>query len=110
MKEYKYTGKRKLMNPDSYEESRAVVATDKSGMTDIAFNELDGIIDKSQMAIQYFEKTPTWFSQKLNGCMVLNNQEAFTEDEYDTLTTAFRDIAKRLTTLADEIDAASMDD
>lgn len=82
---------------------------DKSGAVDIAFDELGGIINKSQIASQYFHKTHAWLSQKLHGCTVLNRQKSFTEAEYRQLAEAFRDIARRLNAHADQIDDAPMD-
>lgn len=82
---------------------------DKSGAADIAFDELGGIINKSQIASQYFHKSHAWLSQKLHGCTVLNREKSFTEAEYHQIAEAFRDIARRLIAHADEIDAAPMD-
>jgi len=104
-----YLGKLKLKNPERYEEFRAMDLIDKSGAVDIAFSELGGILNKSQIAEQYFGKSQAWFSQKLHGCTVLNRAKSFTEEEYNQLSDALRDIARRLTAHADEIDAAPMD-
>lgn len=82
---------------------------DKIGAVDVAFTELEGLINRTQLASQYFNRTHAWLSQKLNGCTVLNRKKAFTEAEYHQLAEAFRDIARRLNIHADEIDAAPMD-
>ena len=74
-----------------------------------AFTELEDIINKSQLAQQYFEKTQGWFSQRLHGCTVRKKSMAFKEKEYHELAEAFRDIAKRLNAHADEIDNANME-
>ncbi|MCM1517525.1 MAG: DUF5053 domain-containing protein [Pseudoflavonifractor sp.] len=81
----------------------------KTGAVWNAFIELEGLINKTQLAEQYFHKTPAWLSQKIHGCTVLNKQKAFTDAEYRQLADAFRDIARRLNAHADEIDAASPD-
>ena len=104
-----YLGKANLKNPEEYEKLRAMDLVDKSGAVDIAFTELAGLVNKSQLASQYFNKSHAWLSQKLHGCTVLNRQKSFTESEYHQLAEAFRDIAKRLLAHADEIDAADMD-
>lgn len=104
-----YLGKRTLNNPDEYERLRALDLVDKSGAVDVAFSELDGLLNKTQLASQYFGKTHAWLSQKLNGCTVLNRKKSFTEAEYHQLVAAFRDIARRLAAHADEIDAAAME-
>lgn len=71
-----------------------------------AFCELGDIINKSQIAKQYFGKSQSWFSQRLNGCKVLNKSVVFKEDEYRQIADAFRDIAKRLVKHAERIDSA----
>ena len=39
----------------------------KSEATWVAFLELDGLINKSKLAEQYFNKSQAWLSQKING-------------------------------------------
>ena len=74
-----------------------------------AFVELDNLINKSALAQQYFEKSQSWFSQRLHGCTVQKKEISFKPEEYHQLANAFRDIAKRLQTHADEIDEASFE-
>ncbi|MDE6007089.1 MAG: DUF5053 domain-containing protein [Muribaculaceae bacterium] len=105
-----YLGKRELINPEKYETLRSETLIDKSGAVDIAFDELEGVINKSQLAAQYFKKSHAWLSQKLHGCTVLNRQKSFTEEEYHKLADSLRDIARRLNAHADEIDNAPMDE
>lgn len=105
-----YLGKRKILNPERHEKLRQLTIEVKSGAVSNAFAELEGLISKTQVAKQYFEKSQGWFSQKLNGCTLHNRKQEFTEEEYRKLAEAFRHIAKRLTAHADEIDAAVMDD
>lgn len=88
---------------------RAQLISEKSGATWVAFQELNGLINKTQLAGQYFQRTQAWLSQKLNGCEVCKKKAAFTEAEYHELAEAFRDIARRLEVHAAEIDAAVMD-
>lgn len=101
-----YLGKRDIMNIAAYEQHRKECIEYKPDATATAFSELEDIINKSQIAKQYFGKSQSWFSQRLNGCTVLNKSRSFKEEEYRTLADAFRDIAKRLNAHADEIDAA----
>ncbi|MDE7070014.1 MAG: DUF5053 domain-containing protein [Alistipes sp.] len=89
-----------------YEERREKCIEYKSDATFTAFSELENIINKSALAQQYFGKSHSWFSQRLNGCTVQNKSVAFKEEEYHELAEAFRDIAKRLEAHADEIEAA----
>lgn len=89
---------------------RAQLITEKSGAVFVIFTELKGLINKTQLARQYFNRTQSWLSQKLNGCTLHKVQYSFTEKEYHRLAEAFRDIARRLNAYADEIDAAEPDD
>lgn len=101
-----YLGKRKIFNMAEYEERRRKCIEYKPDATVTAFSELEGIINKSQLARQYFGRSQGWFSQRVNGCTVLEKSMAFKEEEYHRLAEAFRDIAVRLQAHADEIDAA----
>ena len=105
-----YLGRRKILNPERHRELRSEVISVKSGAVSNAFAELEGLLSKTQVAKQYFNRTQGWFSQKLNGCMLYNRRQEFTEEEYHQLAEAFRDIAKRLVAHSDEIDAAAMDE
>ncbi len=88
---------------------RAQLITEKSGAVFVSFNELAGLINKTQLATQYFNKSQGWLSQKLNGCTLHNKKQEFNEAEYHQLAEAFRHIAARLQAHADEIDAAAME-
>lgn len=101
-----YLGKRKILDPDEYEERRKKCIEYKADATVTAFSELEDIVNKSQIAKQYFGKSQSWLSQRVNGCTVLKKSMAFKEEEYHQLAEAFRDIAKRLQAHADEIDTA----
>ncbi len=101
-----YLGKKNIYNEEKYEISRKECIKFKPDATITAFCELEDIINKTQIAKQYFGKSQSWFSQRLNGCTVLKKSMAFKEEEFHQLAEAFRDIAKRLQAHADEIDAA----
>lgn len=104
-----YLGKREIFDPKENERSRNAVIGIKSGAVWNAFVELEGLINKTQFADQYFNRSHAWLSQKLNGCTLNNRKKAFTEKEYHQLAEAFRHIARRLEAHADEIDAAAME-
>lgn len=104
-----YLGKREILNLAEYEERRKKCIEYKPDAAVTAFSELEDIINKSQLARQYFGKSQSWFSQRLNGCTVLKKSMAFKEEEFYKLSEAFRDIAKRLIAHADEIDAAKFE-
>ena len=101
-----YLGKREITNKEEYELRREKCIEYKPDATATAFSELEDIINKSQIAKQYFKKSPSWFSQRVHGCLVLNKAMTFKEEEFHELAEAFRDIAKRLLAHADEIDNA----
>lgn len=88
---------------------RAELVSEKAGAAWVAFLELRGIINKSQLASQYFNRSQSWLSQKINGCEVCKIERSFTENEYHQLAEAFRDIARRLMAYANEIDSAEME-
>lgn len=103
-----YRGKRKIFDTEKYEQHRKIDVSYKNGAIDVAFNELEGIIDGKVFAEQYFNQTEEWFAGRLEACTLLREGK-FTSDECHELAEAFRDIAKRLNAHADEIDAAKMD-
>lgn len=96
--------KKKVLNPEMYEEHRKETIKFREGAISTAFDELDGILNKTALARDYFGKSQSWFSQKLNGCNVCNNTASFTAQETLTLADAFRDLAVRLQGLAEEIE------
>lgn len=98
------------MNPELHEIHRAATIDCRSGAIFNAFVELDGIINKSALARQYFDRSQSWLSQRLNGSTVNNTATEFTATEARQLADALRDIARRLGALADEIaDVADVD-
>lgn len=78
----------------------------KSEVVWVAFLELDGLINTSKLALKYFDRSPSWFAQKLHGNEVCNKERSFKGEEYAQLSTAFRDIARRLNEYADALDSA----
>lgn len=104
-----YLGKNKLHDPAQYELDRARNLETKSSTVWLAFFELDGLLNKSQLARQYFRRSQAWLSQKINGCTTHNVKQRFTREEYHELAESFRDIARRLEAHAAEIDSAAMD-
>lgn len=82
---------------------------DKQLATWVTFTELGGLINGAKFAEIYFERTPAWFRQKLNGYLVNKKKASFTAEEYDKVAASLRDLAKRLNDYADAIDAASID-
>ncbi|MBQ5719164.1 MAG: DUF5053 domain-containing protein [Alistipes sp.] len=101
-----YLGKRQILDLEKYNEHRTKCIEYKPDATFTAFSELEDIINKTQLAKQYFGKSHGWLSQRIHGCMVMKKAAAFKKEEYHSLAEAFRDIAKRLQAHADEIDAA----
>lgn len=102
-----YQGKQKVFNPTRLEEDRANLIGHRSGAIFNSFLELEDILNKSELARQYFGRSHSWLSQRLNGSMVNNAKKEFSAPEAHKLADAFRDIAQRLTSLAAEIDAVA---
>lgn len=81
----------------------------KSEAVWVAFVELNGIVNTAALARQYFDRSPGWLSQRINGNTVFGRKAEFRDDEYHQLAEAFRDIARRLEAHADEIDNAKIE-
>ena len=105
-----YLGKLKLKNPEQYEDRRAFLIAEKSGAIFTAFAELDGTVNKTRLAADYFDRSPAWLAHKIHGATVCNKVQSFSEQEAHCLAEAFRDIACRLLAHAAEIDAAAPDE
>lgn len=99
--------KKELLNPEEYEKTRAKCISYRGGSISVAFNELDGIINKTALTRDYFHKSQGWFSQRLNNAHVCRSDVEFKPAEARQLAAAFRDIARRLTGLAAEIEAVA---
>ncbi len=54
------------------------------------------IVSMSYIAKNYFGKTKSWLSQRINELNVNGKPATFTPDEIDTLNFAFKDIANKL--------------
>ena len=68
---------------------------------------MEEIINKAEFAQQYLGKSSEDFDKKLAGCPVGGSKTEFTAEEAKKIVESFRDIAKRLTALAEEIDAVA---
>lgn len=94
------------MRLEEYNETRKDIISTKRGAIYNAFIELENLINKSALSEQYFAKSSSWISQRINGCVVRKKEQSFNENECHLLAEAFRDIAKRLKAHANEIDNA----
>ncbi len=54
------------------------------------------IVSLSYIAKTYFNKTKSWFSQRINGLTVNGKKMRFTDEELETLNRAFKDIADKI--------------
>ena len=99
--------KKEIENPERRSPIRAEVVSYRSGAISNAFLELDGLLNKSALARDYFQKSQGWFSQRLHGAHVCASDVSFKPAEARQLAAAFRDIARRLDGLAAEIDAVA---
>lgn len=104
-----YLGKRTILDPEKHETRRAELLQDKSGAIFLTFSELEGLLNITQLAKQYFGKTHGWLSQKIHGSDVCDKRREFSQAEAHQLAESLRDIAKRLNAHADEIDNAPND-
>ena len=58
--------------------------------------EVSNIISISYVAKTYFNKTRSWFYQRLNGNLVNGKPAKFTKDELFKLDSALKDISKKI--------------
>lgn len=92
-----------------YKDSRADLIKDKSGAVFVAEQELNGLLNRAELARRYFKKSKGWFSQRMNHTIINGDKEAkFSEKDFDVFVFAYRDIARQLLQFADEIEEASM--
>jgi hypothetical protein len=54
------------------------------------------IVSVSYLAKTYFDKTPQWFYQRLNGNIVNGKEAKFTDQEMKILAKALKDISEKL--------------
>lgn len=54
------------------------------------------IVSVSYLSKTYFDKTPQWFYQRLNGNIVNGKEAKFTDQELKTLSIALNDISEKL--------------
>ncbi|GIZ15759.1 DUF5053 domain-containing protein [Capnocytophaga catalasegens] len=59
-------------------------------------NEVLPILPLSYIAEQYFQKSKSWFYQRLNGNIVNGSPAQFTQEEIKTLNFALQDLSKKL--------------
>ncbi|MDR3286251.1 MAG: DUF5053 domain-containing protein [Prevotellaceae bacterium] len=58
--------------------------------------EILPVISVSYLAKTYFDKTPQWFYQRLNGNVVNGKQAKFTDNELNVLANALSDISDKI--------------
>ena len=65
-------------------------------------------ISVSALAKKYFDRSSSWFYQRLNGNVVHSKPAIFTENELKTLEYALQDIAKKLVDTAELLNDISI--
>lgn len=98
-----YQGKRRIMNPERHEEYRSQAISFRGRSIFNSFIDLEDIINKSVFAKTCMNHSQSWFSQKLNECPVGGAKKEFSASEAETIAESFKDLAKRLNCLAEEI-------
>lgn len=102
-----YYGKKNIFNPEKHQKTRNEVISYRSGAISVAFDELDGLINKTVFTRDYMGKSQGWFSQRLHNAHVCCSDVEFKPAEARLIAESFRDIARRLTGLASEIEAVA---
>ncbi|GIZ15209.1 DUF5053 domain-containing protein [Capnocytophaga catalasegens] len=62
----------------------------------VRLNEVLPILPLSYIAEHYFQKSKSWFYQRLNGNIVNGSPAQFTDEEIKTLNFALKDLSKKL--------------
>lgn len=99
--------KKNILNPQSYEENREKCVNYRLGAISTAFDELDDILNDSALVRDYMECAEPDFNAKKEATQLLRAADAFKPEEARRLAGAFRDIARRLSGLATEIEAVA---
>jgi hypothetical protein len=60
-------------------------------------------INIGELAIRYFEKSPSWLYHKFDGIDGNKKPNDFNSEELETLKDALRDLAKRINAAADKL-------
>lgn len=95
-----------LNNIDSYLENRKELVKKKSDAFFTQYHELDGILNLSKFAKRFMDRSQSWISQRIHGCMVMNKQQDFKPEEYAKIAQGFRELARQMNQYADELESA----
>lgn len=61
-----------------------------------ALNDIVPAVTWSYIAEEYFQKSRSWFSQRMNGYHVNNKAAYFTDEEIDLLSNSLLDLSERI--------------
>lgn len=87
---------------------RTELMKEKQGAVWQIFFELNGLINVSKFARIFFNKSHSWFMQRVNGYDVNHKRARFNAKDYEKISSSFRQLAKRLNDYADELDHAEL--
>ena len=62
----------------------------------LALNDIVPAVTWSYIAEEYFQKSRSWFSQRMNGYHVNNKAASFTDEEIDLLSNSLLDLSERI--------------
>ncbi|MDE7402779.1 MAG: DUF5053 domain-containing protein [Muribaculaceae bacterium] len=92
-----------ICNPEFRRKEQMKVKSEAVWLT---FLELDGIINVSKFAKRYFNKSQSWFAQRVNGYDVNHKKAEFSTEDYSRISSSLRDLATELNKYADIIENA----
>lgn len=78
----------------------------KSEAVWVTFLELDGMINVSKFARKYFNRSHSWFAQRINGYDVNHKKAEFTAEDYKKIASSLRTLATQLNEYAEAIEKA----
>jgi len=92
-----------LANSDPEGFQRAFMESARKTLSDVKklkikeqMQEISQIVSMSYIASTYFNKTKSWLSQRINELNVNGKPAKFTDEEIETLNTAFQDISRKI--------------
>lgn len=86
------------------ETAREILAKTPDGAMWVAMFDICMIINFSELSRAYFKKSVNWFNQRLHGYTVNGKPAAFKPNELRTLSSALRDISRKIAEAADRVD------
>lgn len=94
---------------NSVDIAKKILLQEKGGATWLSFIQINDLLNYSEVARRYFNRSSTWILQRLHGYNVNGKEAKFKPAEYKKLVAALRDMAKLFEEAANNIESAAPD-